>query len=72
MKEAIAARLTDVITLCERLKASVEAERPEALLNTFALMRLGVETDGMATALQCHVERLGNPTNTTTNRGRER
>jgi hypothetical protein len=42
MNTAISARLADVITLCERLKASVEAERPDA----------------MATALQEHVERL--------------
>jgi hypothetical protein len=61
MKEAIAARLGDVITLCERRKASVEADKPGAMLPTFPLMRLGIDADGMANVLQGHVERLGNP-----------
>ena len=61
MKEAIAGRLTDVITLCERLKASVEADKPGAMLPTFVLMKLGLDADGMANVLQGHIERLGNP-----------
>jgi hypothetical protein len=59
MKEAIAARLADVIALCQRLKASVEADKSAAM--PFPLMRLGIDADGMANALQGHVERLSNP-----------
>jgi hypothetical protein len=58
MKEAIAARLSDLIATAEKLKATVAAERPSALLSTFPLMRLGIDVDGMATALQGHAERL--------------
>jgi len=58
MKEAIAARLSDLIAVAEKLKATVEAERPGALLPVFQLMRAGIDVDGMTTALQGHLERL--------------
>jgi hypothetical protein len=58
MNAAIAGRLADVIGLCERLKAAVESERPGGLLPTFPLMRLGLDADAMANALEGHIERI--------------
>ena len=58
MNKAITARLADVITLCERLKAVVVSERPEALLPTFPLMRLGLDADAMVNALEGHLGRI--------------
>jgi hypothetical protein len=58
MNTAIAARLDDLIAVAEKLKATIEAGRPGALLPTFQLMRAGIEVDGMTTALQAHLERL--------------
>jgi hypothetical protein len=58
MTTAIAARLSDLIAVAEKLRATVGAERPSALLPTFQLMRAGIDVDGMTTTLQGHVERL--------------
>ena len=63
MKEAIAARFDDLIALAQRLKATVEAERPGALLPTFPMMRLGLAVDAMTTALHNHVECCNLPIN---------
>jgi hypothetical protein len=58
MKEAITGRLSDLIAVAEKLRATVGAERPDALLPTFQLMRLGIDVDAMTTALQGRLERL--------------
>ena len=52
MNATIADRLTDLIVLVERLRAAVEAETPAALLPTFPLMRMVLDADSMATALE--------------------
>lgn len=65
MNAAIAARLSDLIAVAEKLRATVSAERPGALLPTFPLMRLGLDVDAMVTLLQGRVEMLqpADPTN---------
>jgi hypothetical protein len=55
---AVADRITDLIVLAQRLRAAVEAETPQALLPTFPLMRLGIDIDSMAVALEEHAEKL--------------
>jgi hypothetical protein len=52
---AIAARLDDLIGLCERLKAAVESGAPAAPL---LILRMAVDVDAAANILQSHVERL--------------
>jgi hypothetical protein len=52
---AIAARLGEMIALGERLKAAVEAGSPAA---PFSVLRMAVDVDLAANALQSHVERL--------------
>jgi hypothetical protein len=58
MKEAITGRLSDLIAVAEKLRATIEAERPSALLPTFTMMRLGLDADAMVNTLQGHLERL--------------
>jgi hypothetical protein len=52
---AIAARLGDVADAAFRLRAAVEAGAPAA---PFPLIRLGLDADAMALALEGHAERL--------------
>ena len=61
MNAAVAARLDDLIALAQRLKATVEGEKPSALLPTFFMMRLGLAVDAMTTEMQGHIERLSMP-----------
>ena len=58
MNAAIAGRLADLIAVAEQLRATIDAERPDALLPTFQLMRAGIDADAMTTALQGRLERL--------------
>jgi hypothetical protein len=52
---AIAARLGDVADLAFRLKAAVESGQPAA---PFSILRMALDADAAATALQGHIERL--------------
>jgi hypothetical protein len=58
MKDAIVRRLDDLIATAGKLKATVAAERPDAPLPAFSVMRLGLDVDGMVTALQGCIEHL--------------
>ena len=55
IQAAIAARLGDVADAAIRLKQSIEAGHPAA---PFSILRLGLDADAAANALEAHAERL--------------
>ena len=61
INSAIIGRIGDLISTAESLRATIESERPGALLPTFHLLRTGVAIDGMVTELSEHAAKLGNP-----------